>query len=190
MPNATAFSVSCGRGEREVFWSLLGAVMIIGSAGLAGMLRASYFSRRPQELRLLQEALQMLDTEIMYAATPLPDALLKIGRAGEGVIARIFTCAGEALVRERGIAPAEAWKRALRENWQLTALSKEDRAILSAFGERLGISDREEQHKNIALTSLHLRREEEKSQREREKNERLWRYGGFLLGISIVLLLL
>lgn len=173
-----------------MIWRLLGAVMVIGSAGLAGMLRASYFSRRPVELRSLQEALQMLDTEIMYAATPLPDALRKIGEVGEGGIARIFTSAGEALCGERGLTPAEAWENALRENWPLTALGKDDYAILSAFGERLGVSDREEQHKNIALASLHLRQEEEKSQSEREKNERLWRYGGFLLGISIVLLLL
>jgi len=76
------------------------------------------------------------------------------------------------------------------ENWQLTALSQDDYTILASFGEMLGLSDREEQHKNIALTSLHLGREEEKAQLEREKNERLWRYGGFLIGISIVLLLL
>lgn len=164
--------------------------MVIGSTGVTGLSVASYFSRRPAELRSLQEALQMLDTEIMYAGTPLPVVLKKIGQAGEGGIARIFMAAGDALGQEQGITPAEAWKKALSENWRLTALGQEDHAILASFGEMLGASDREEQHKNIALASLHLGREEEKAQLEREKNERLWRYGGFLLGISIVLLLL
>lgn len=164
--------------------------MVICSTGVTGLKVASYFSRRPAELRSLQDALKMLDTEIMYRATPLPIVLKKIGQAGEGSIAMIFMAAGEALDQEQGITPAEAWKKALLENWRLTSLSQDDHAILASFGELLGTSDREEQHKNITLTSLHLSREEEKAQLEREKNERLWRYGGFLLGISIVLLLL
>jgi stage III sporulation protein AB len=173
-----------------VIWKLLGAVMVIGSAGVTGIRVAAGFSRRITELRSLQNALQMLDTEIMYRATPLPVILKKIGQAGEGSIAKIFKAAGDALNQEQGFTPAEAWNKALLENWQLTALSQDDYTILASFGEMLGLSDREEQHKNIALTSLHLGREEEKAQLEREKNERLWRYGGFLIGISIVLLLL
>lgn len=169
---------------------VIGACLIVISSSLFGIQVASYFSLRPRHLRSLQEALLRLDTEIMYGATPLPVALKKIGQTEAVPVYRIFMRAGELLCTTHGYTPAEAWGLALEQEWHNTALSREDYHILRAFGEGLGISDRDEQHKNITLTSLHLRREEEKAQRERDKNERLWRYGGFLLGLSIMLILL
>lgn len=171
-------------------YKLIGALLVIFAAGAAGLQIASSFSLRPRQLRALQEALQTLDTEIMYGQTPLPTALKKIGQAGETVISRIFVSAGAILSMNGGYTGGEAWRQALDQEFGRTALNRDDYTILYAFGEGLGASDREEQHKKITLTAHYLRREEEKAQREREKNERLWRYGGFLLGISIVLLLL
>lgn len=173
-----------------MMWKLVGAFLVIGSMGLAGIKAASFYSRRAAELRSLQDALQMLDTEILYAATPLPRALKKIGCSGCNAVAGIFDEAGELIRAGEGCTVAEAWGKALHKNWSSTALNREDYAILSSFGEMLGGSDCREQHKNITLASLHLRNEEEKARREHEKNARLWRYGGFLAGISIVLLLL
>ncbi len=174
----------------DVFFKLLGIFLVIGAAGLAGVHIASYYSLRPRQLQALQVALQMLDTEIMYGATPLPAALKKIGQAAEPPVNTIFLTAGGLLGTPQGYTAAEAWRKSLLQEWKKTVLRKEDFAILRGFGEGLGISDREEQHKNITLASLHLRQEEEKARREQEKNERLWRYGGFLLGMSIVLLFL
>ncbi len=171
-------------------WKMIGAALVIGSLGMAGIKVASLYSRRTAELRFLQDALQMLDTEILYAATPLPRAMRKIGNSGGGVIAKIFAETGEFIVSGQGCTVAQAWEKALSQNWSSTALNREDYSILSSFGELLGISDCQEQHKNIALTSLHLCKEEEKARREQDKNMRLWQYGGFMAGVSIVLLLL
>ncbi|MGB4503805.1 MAG: stage III sporulation protein SpoIIIAB [Syntrophaceticus sp.] len=170
-------------------WKIVGAFLVIGSTGMAGIKVASFYSRRSAELRSLQDALQMLDTEILYAATPLPAALKKIGQSRGDIIAKIFSEAGELLGVGQGCTVAEAWRKALDQNWASCAMNREDYAILYSFGELLGISDCQEQHKNIALTSMHLRNEEEKARRDQEKNTRLWQYGGFLVGISIVLLL-
>ncbi len=171
-------------------WKMVGALLVIASLGMAGIKMASSYSRRTTELRSLQDALQMLDTEILYAATPLPAALKKIGQTGVGVTARIFSTAGDLIGAGQGCTVAEAWEKALVKNWPLSALNQDDFIILCSFGELLGGSDCQEQHKNIVLTSQHLEKEEEKARRDQEKNMRLWQYGGFLLGISIVLLLL
>lgn len=171
-------------------WKVVGAFLVIGSLGMAGMKVASFYSRRSAELRSLQDALQMLDTEILYAATPLPAALKKIGQARGDIIAKMFGEAGELIGAGQGCTVAEAWGKALQQNWESSAMNREDYAILLSFGDLLGNSDRQEQHKNITLTSLHLRKEEEKARRDQEKNTRLWQYGGFLVGVSVVLLLL
>ncbi len=169
---------------------LMGALLIICSAGFAGLQVAAIFTLRSRQLRALQEVLQLLDTEIMYGATPLPAALRKVAAAGGEVIGAIFLTTGELLSTEHGYTAAEAWSLALDRSAPRAALNQEDRAILRSFGAALGSSDRAEQHKHIAFAALRLRQEEEKAELARQKNERIWRYGGFLAGISVVLLLL
>ncbi len=169
---------------------LIASLLIICSTGLAGMRAASAYSLRTRQLRTLQEALQLLDTEIMYGATPLPAALSKVAAAVGEAVGTVFREAGAMLGAKSGCTAGEAWNLALDQNIRRTALTEEDRAILRSFGEALGSSDRAEQHKHIVLTALHLRQDEERAEGERQKNERIWKYGGFLVGICIVLLLL
>lgn len=168
----------------------IGALLIICSAGIAGLKAASAYSLRISQLRAMQAALQLLDTEIMYGATPLPAALGKMAASAGGAVGAVFRETGAILGAAGGYTAGEAWSRAIERNIPRTAFSPEDRAILQAFGETLGSSDRAEQHKHITLAAHHLRQEEEKAEQARQKNERLCKYGGFLVGISVVLLLL
>lgn len=169
---------------------LMGALVVVSAAGMVGLQVAAGYSRRPRQLSALQQSLQLLDTEIMYVATPLPEALKRAGRSGEAAVDRIFTGAAERLEQSRGWSAAEAWQTSLEQEYPRTALNLEDFQVLQAFGQGLGCSDRDEQHKRIAMTSWQLRQGEEKARRDSEKNGKIWRYGGFLLGISIALLLL
>jgi len=169
---------------------LIGALLIIGVAGWSGLWVASIYRRRPQQLRSFQSALQMLDTEIVYGATPLPVALQKIGQAIEPAVGAVFRKAGKLLEKSCGYTAGEAWEKALGDEAENTALRSDDLIILKTFGEVLGASDRSEQHKNIVLTIQYLQKAEMEAEKEKEKNVRLWRYGGFLIGISVVLLLL
>ena len=169
---------------------LIASLLIICSSGLAGLRASSAYSLRTRQLRVLQEALQLLDTEIMYGATLLPAALNKVAATAGNAVGAVFREAGAILSAKSGFTAGEAWNLALERNIGRTALTRDDQAILRSFGEALGSSDRAEQHKHIALTAFHLRQEEEKAEGDRQKNERIWKYGGFLVGISIVLLLL
>lgn len=171
-------------------FKLLGAILIIAAAGWSGLSIAAVYTKRAQQLRSLQRALQILDTEIVYGATPLPSALQRVGQAVDQTTGGIFRKTGSLLTSSLGYTAAEAWNHALSTIAQTTALNKEDLTILQAFGEGLGCSAQEEQHKNIALTMLHLQKVEESALKERDKNVKIWRYGGFLLGATVVLLLL
>jgi stage III sporulation protein AB len=171
-------------------FKLIGSLLVICSAGMAGLKAASAYSLRIGQLRAMQAALQLLDTEIMYGATPLPAALGKVANATGSAVGALFREAGAILGAAGGYTAGEAWKQAIERNIRRTAFTQEDRAVLDAFGEALGSSDRAEQHKHITLAAFHLRQEEEKAEQARQKNERLCKYGGFLVGISVVLLLL
>ena len=90
---------------------LIASLLIICSAGLAGMRAASAYSLRTRQLRTLQEALQLLDTEIMYGATPLPAALSKVAAAAGEAVGDVFREAGailgakQRLYCRRGLEP-------------------------------------------------------------------------------------
>jgi stage III sporulation protein AB len=169
---------------------VIAALLVIAASGLVGLQAASYYCLRSRQLQALQSALLMMDTEIVYGATPLPAALDKVGKASDRAVGRIFLAAGQLLGQQQGWTATEAWSQALAGEWRYTALKQDDLAILKDFGEGLGASDRSQQHKKITLTVLQLQQDEEKARQDCGKNERLWRYGGFLLGLSIVLLLL
>lgn len=167
---------------------LLASGLVICACGLIGMTVASGFARRPAQLRLMQSTLRMLETEISYGATPLPEAFKKIGRAVDPPIAAFYTEVGSHLSRASGCTASEAWEAGLRLLEAESALRAEELSILKTFGQNLGSSDRDEQQKNIRLAMEQLKIESEKAEAER-KQERMWRYLGFLAGIFLTLVI-
>ncbi|MHB1125365.1 MAG: stage III sporulation protein SpoIIIAB [Bacillota bacterium] len=167
----------------------IGAGLVIIGSGLFGVTMARNYARRPWQLRGLQSALQMLETEIAYAASPLPEALARVAQSTQHPVRVLFQAAREELKEREGITVAEAWEAALERLQTVSALHASDLGVLASFGQGLGRSDREEQLKNLALTREQLRFQEAAAEVQRTRNERMWRILGFLVGISIVLVL-
>ena len=131
----------------------------------------------------------MLETEISYALSKLPEALGRIGEATPQSIGAIFKKASALLTSGEGYTPQEAWEIALDHCYKNTALLPEDLEILLAFGRSLGSSGREDQLRHLNLACERLRLQEVKAREEAERNVRMWRYLGISVGAMIVLLL-
>jgi len=168
---------------------LLGSSVIIFSCGLIGMFAARNYSQRPEELRHLQSALQMLVTEITYAATPMMEALRSIAARSDKRVAILFEYVLAELGSNPGCTAHEAWERALQKFYIRTALSKSDLSILSNLGKALGISDRQDQTRHLHLAIEHLGAEMISARNEASKYVKLCNYIGFLGGLVLVLLL-
>ena len=54
--------------------------MLVMGTGTVGLNIARNFSLRPQQLRHLKSALQMLETEVLFGLTPLPLGLQRVGK--------------------------------------------------------------------------------------------------------------
>lgn len=167
----------------------MGVIFIVLACSGLGFLVAGNYRKRPQQLRQLQAAFQMLETQICYSATPLPEALLYVSQRCHLSIAPLFKRAGERLSSRQGVTAYTAWKQSLDELYKQTALNHHDQDILLQFGMNLGNSDREEQIKHLQLLQTQLKAEEKNSNEERQKNERLWKYSGVLVGLLVVILL-
>lgn len=170
-------------------FKIAGALLIIVAGGALGFLVARNYARRPQELRALQSALSLLETEIVYAATPLAEALDQVGRRSEPCVSALFARAGAALAAYAGTTVQEAWARALDGYYPDSCLRPEDLAVLQSIGKVLGVSDRQDQAKHLRLARERLRAQIVKAENEAHHNVRLWRYLGLFAGLATVLML-
>jgi len=168
---------------------MVGATLVVLAGGLSGLVVAGNYSRRPRELRSLRSALQMLETEIAYGATYLPEALGQVSRRCDKTTAVLFSEAAEELSSMSGVTASEAWEKALGKYYPATALNSHDLSILHNLGASLGISDREDQVKHLRLAMEQIDAETACAEDEAARNAKLWSYLGFLGGLLIVLLL-
>lgn len=169
---------------------LTGALLVIGAAGAMGLAIAGNYARRPRELRALQSALGLLETEIVYAATPLAEALEQVSRRAEGCVAGLFARAHAGLANQAGTTAEEAWEWALEYYYGASSLGPDDLAVLQGVGKMLGTSDRQDQSRHLRLAQERLRAQSQKAEDQARQNVRLWQYLGFLAGTATVLILL
>ncbi|MBO8137305.1 MAG: stage III sporulation protein AB [Desulfotomaculum sp.] len=167
---------------------LIGAALILCACACTGFSVARDYRRRPVELRLLQSALQMLETEISYGATPLPDALEQVGKRCESTVSSLFMITSQNLLKGEGITAGEAWEEALKKFHRKSSLKTSDLEVLRVLGSSLGISDREDQVKHLRLAREQLKIEAAKAEEEAAKNVKLYNYLGFLGGLTIILI--
>jgi stage III sporulation protein AB len=165
---------------------IMGAALVIACTGYAGMARARKYALRPRELRSLQSALQILETEIIYGATPLPEAMEQVAARTERSIAFLFKQAGKELLSKTGCTVKEAWDRALEKFAARTILEDSDLRILRQLGNSLGMSDRQDQEKHLHLAMEQLRLEAASASEKAKTHVKLWNYLGFLTGLLLV----
>lgn len=173
----------------EIVVKAVGAVLVLAGCTASGSLVAKTFTDRVCQLGHLRTGLQVLETEIAWAANSLPYAMDRVSKAIPPPCSRIFARTGELLLSE-GLVAADAWRRALDEVAPATALARHDLEILLAFGTTLGVSDREDQMKHIRLAQAKLASEESGAAEKSEKSAKLWRQLGFAVGAVIVIILI
>ncbi|ADL08076.1 stage III sporulation protein SpoIIIAB [Thermosediminibacter oceani] len=172
-----------------MLFKILGAILVIFSSTMIGFIIAGYYQQRPRTLRNLQQALSMLETEIDYGQTPLPEALKNVSRSCDPEISKFLERVRQLLLSIEGFTAGEAWEKSLREFRSQFPLQESDFEILTSFGKYLGSSDKDDQIRNLKLTLSQLRQQEVLAVEEKQKNEKMWRYLGVLTGLTVVLLL-
>ncbi len=167
---------------------LLGAVMIIVASTSYGFQRAKGYRQRTIDLRLFQDALSMLQTEVTYGLTPLPLAMEKISRLVNGIVKDFFMGTLTDLKRGEGDLLEIYWNKNL--DLLTCGLKDEDKEILRNLGYTLGKSSVAEQKKHIDITLRQLKMAERESKELCSKNEKMWKYLGFFAGLALILVLI
>jgi len=167
---------------------VLGCIVLIAGCGCLGLWMAYRIRRRPLELRECSMALALLDTEIVWGSTPLPEAFCIVKERTDTPWQGFFAELQERL--QRGEPASTAWKETVITRNAYFCLKPEDWHVISDVGKGLGRSDRTEQHKQIELVQRQLILMKEQAEIWSGKQAKMWSYLGFLCGITGVLILI
>ena len=167
---------------------ILGCIAIIAGCGCMGLRLANRIRRRPVELRGGLMALALLDTEIVWGATPLPEAFCIVKERTDTPWQAFFAELQERL--QQGESASTAWKETILVQTSHFCLKQEDWQVMRDVSKGLGQSNRTEQHKQLELVQHQLSLMKEQAEIWSEKQAKMWSYLGFLCGIAGVLLMI
>jgi len=167
---------------------ILGCIALIAGCGSLGLWRANRIRRRPAELRECIMALALLDTEIVWGMTPLPEAFGIVKERIDPPWREFFTELQERL--QRGEAANSAWKDTILSKSKHFCLKQPDWQVIRDAGKGLGRSDSQEQHKQLELVQRQLALIKDQAEIWSDKQAKMWSYLGFLCGIAGVLILI
>jgi stage III sporulation protein AB len=167
----------------------VGGVLIIGAATLFGFLKAAHYVRRPKQIRSLISALGRMETEIMYALTPLPEAFASLSKQVAEPLSSLFRITSERLSKSDGKSTREIWQWSVNDVWTRTSMKQAEQEVVLQLGTVLGLTDRSDQIKHLRLAISQLQTEETESREEQSRYEKMWKSLGVLIGALIVIVM-
>lgn len=159
--------------------------VILGISIWIGILVSKKYKDRVIELKEFRNSLNILENKIKFTYEPLQEIFKQISDNLENNISLIFENTNKNLKR---MNMCDAWNKAIDES--KLNLNKEDISIIKNMGKLLGKTDVEGQVSEIKLTSDFIDLQIEKAEKEREKNEKLYKTLGTVVGLAIVIILI
>ncbi|WP_432665223.1 stage III sporulation protein SpoIIIAB [Wukongibacter baidiensis] len=172
-----------------VLKSIVAVILLLATSGI-GYLMALRYGLRVKQLGYFTNALNSLETYILYYSTPLPLAMKKLSERSHSSISWLFEESWKRLDSREGYEIDVIWQEAINKNIDSLSLSKEDIEIIIDFSKELGFGNKDTQKKHFQYTEMLLKEQKIKATAEKEKNGRMFNRLGVLLGLAIVIILI
>ncbi len=158
--------------------------MIIAASAYIGIMIAKKYTNREQELKEIKNALNMFENKIKFTYEDIPTVFEDISKKIQGNVGNIFKTAS---IKMQNMPAGDAWNYALENTG--TSLKKEDIEIINGLGRMLGKTDLNGQISEIKLVNNFIDTQIEEAKQEREKNSKMYKTLGVIVGITIVIIL-
>lgn len=137
--------------------------------------------KRVKSLGDISASFEMLESEIAFNVNKLKNAFVRVDRNG------LFTLAAQTM-EEKGIK--NAWTEAVAQMSSQLCFTEADSDILLMLGKSIGKTDTEDQIKNIRYIKNLIKEQEKQAQEEYGRFGRIYRSGGVLTGLMLIILLI
>lgn len=168
----------------------IGSFLVIISSSLIGYLYGIKYRKRLANLIYLQQCIKLLETEVLYGATPLPDALNNVYKKGNKKFSFIFYKIRENLLKHKNKSLNDCFIEVSKILEEKLYFEGEEIEIFTSLGNILGASSRKDHEKNFQMIQVQLKALENEARIEKEKNEKMYKSLGVLTGLAIVIILL
>lgn len=164
--------------------------IVFFTSTLLGILCGRKFSKRDNSITDLEYNVRLLESEIIAGKTPIPEALENVYKKGKGEIKDIFINIQEDLLinRREDIYVSFLMQEDMLKNKY--KLKKEDISIFLFLGKILGKTNNDDQEKNLKFIIKQIQSIKEEARIEKNKNVKLYRTLGVLIGISIIIIMI
>ena len=152
---------------------------------IIGNLISKSYTLRLKELKEVKNALNILENKIKFTYEPLIQIFNEISKMVSKNISQIFVQAGVYL---KEIDTENAWNKSVEE--ANTNLNKEDKENIKVLGKMLGKTDKEGQVSQLELTKTFIEMQIEKAKIEEEKNAKMYKTLGTIIGLAFVIILI
>jgi stage III sporulation protein AB len=166
----------------------IGAGLVMVASSGIGFRVARDFRERARQLRAMMLSIRILQAEVEFSVTPLPQALRRVAARSQPPVDKLFEASAEAL-QEGDIPVTSAFQLGIESCRPHSALKTEDYEVITEFGKTLGTSDRMHQSQHFEVTLLNLSGLEREARDSQRSHERMWQYIGVLTGLLLVVIL-
>lgn len=166
------------------FLKIILLFLVFGICTMLGILKAKSYDSRVEELRKIKNALEMLKSKIEFTYEPIKDIFAEVTKVIYANQENIFQNTLQE-IEQKGMT--QSWSMAVEKE---TRLTKEDQATLKMFGKLLGKTDKDGQINEINVMSKLVDTQMEKAEQEKQKNYKLFKTLGSVVGIGICIILI
>ena len=159
--------------------------IVTGSTSIGFIISRKYLDR-VKELIDISNFINMLQNKIKFTHKPLTDLLEELSKVEENsIICQILKKASEKLKTKK---TETAWKEAIREERFFLNLTNEDINLIESLGNVLGKTDIEGQMSEINQFQVILKNQIKKAEQECNKNEKMYKSLGTVVGFALAII--
>ena len=167
---------------------LLGAAFLTVGCGGLGLLAVNRLDSRVRDLRELSAGLEILQRELGWRLSPLPEAMEAAAAGTKDRAAQFFSFGAQQSKRLAGTPFRTLWSKGL-EQCPLR-LNREDRSLLEQLGPVLGRYDGDSQRQAVENALASLSRQLARAEDDRRRLGRVYGVLGVTAGLFLALVLI
>lgn len=160
-------------------------LIIFSLSTIIGITISKMYENRVKELREFKSILNIIKTKIKFTYEPLAEIFKQIAKDSTTNIEKIF---GKMVNQIQYRQVREAWENCIQE--ADISIKQEDKDILKKLGQLLGQTDVEGQVSEIEVTQNFLDMQIKKAEEEKNKNQKMYKTLGIVIGLVFVIILL